>query len=366
VKLATGWSLVCGGVFAACASQGSEPRGEPPFALEARVTLDLALGTDDSVVIGRLRHATRLPDGRIVALDSDRSALIFLDSTGMVVHRAGREGAGPGEFEFPSWLARCSGDSVFVHDPSLSRISVYTSAGRFVRQFTPPLAQPFRLDCNRHGMFAALDASAIPQGPAQPGVEPPDLHGALIVFNADGDSISAIPDLMIGQSRVLGPLASLAIYEDGMIVGSSDSAVFRRFSFTGAEVGRDTFPIARRPLSDSLYNAELDRMAGFGGAAAPMRARIREMLAASPKPATLPFYQQMLRSPDGTVWLVTSISVEPSTILIGRRPDGTVHSLSLPAGFVVFEVGNDYLLGKGSDIDGSERLVMYRIGRTGQ
>jgi hypothetical protein len=46
--------------------------------------------------------------------------------------------------------------------------------------------------------------------------------------------------------------------------------------------------------------------------------------------------------------------------MLGLREGVPVRSLALPAGIEVFEVGADYLLGKRTDQDGFERLVLYR------
>lgn len=350
-------------LLSACASDtpGSNPASR--VLLSATPMLDLALDTDDATLIGRLTHATRLPDGRLAVLDADANVMVLLDSAGTVLRRVGREGAGPGEFEFPSWVGRCNGDSLFVWDPSLARISVFDAAGDFSRLFKPPVASPMRFACNDRGVFAALDIAAVPFGPPRAGEEPPDLRGPLLIFNASADTLGAQPSLPVGQSRVLGPLASVAIDGDRVIVGISNSRTLRRFDSAGIELARDSIDLPLRPLPDSLYQRELDRMSGFAGAEEPMRSRIREMLAASPKPDNMPLYQAMFLSPDRTLWFATSTLVETSTMLMGRDAEGRLLALELPAGIEVFDVGNDYVLGKVRADDGSERLVVYQFSR---
>jgi hypothetical protein len=142
----------------------------------------------------------------------------------------------------------------------------------------------------------------------------------------------------------------------------SDSATFRRFNTRGTELSPDTIPMLPQPMSDSVYQAELDRMSGFGGATEPMRSRIREMLAASPKPSHRPLYQSMFVSPNGTIWLVTSLVLDPTTTVLSRDASGRLSTAEFPAGVEAFEIGDDYLLGRIRTEDGEERLVMYRIG----
>lgn len=347
-------------LFTGCGGDTTAGTTDSIVTLTATPVLDLALGTDDSVVIGRLSHATRLTDGRVVVLDGDAMSLVFLDSTGGELKRAGRAGAGPGEFENPAWVAPCDGDSLFVWDASLGRIAVFDPDGRFVRQFTPPVAQPFRIGCNRNGTLAAFDASAFPNGPPTPG-DIPMLRGHLVLFDTRGDSIGTIADQPLGQNRVLGPLAVLAVGAEEVLIGISDSPSLWRHGLSGQRIGTTLFPLPVRPLSDSSYGLELDRMSGSTGSTGPTRLRIREILAQSPKPTNYPLYFALLFGDDDTAWLITSALIDPTTTLLGRTADGQLFSLTLPARFEVFEIGSDYVLGKGSGEEGGERLVMYRI-----
>ena len=362
MKAMLAWSVT---LLALGCGDGLSKHSEARATLTVTPLLDLALHVDDSVLIGRLVHATRMTDGRIVAVDADGEQLVVLDSTGALLAHIGRPGAGPGEFDNPSWVGRCHGDSLFVWDASHARISVFDPLGGYVRQFTPPVASPFRMACNGLGLLAAFDASSVPFGPPRPGVEPEDLRGPLLIFNAAGDTLGGIAGVRIGQSRVLGPLASLGLRGDELFVGVSDSATFRRFNTQGTELARDTIPMQAQPMSDSVYQAELDRLSGFAGAMEPMRSRIREMLAGSPKPSHRPLYQSMFVSPNGTIWLVTSLALDPTTTLLSRDASGRLSTAELPAGVEAFEIGDDYLLGRIRAEDGQERLVMYRISGSG-
>jgi hypothetical protein len=353
--------IACSSLLA-CSAPGASPEDGAPAPLTATTILDLALGTEDSVIIGRLADATRLPDGRIVALDAEADQLIFLDSLGNTLQRAGRNGAGPGEFDIPGWIEQCAADSLFVWDRGLARMAVFTQHGDFIRQFTLPVGEPFRLVCNRRGALAAFEASAFPNGPPTPG-EIPMLRGHVVVFNTDGDSVGALPDRPVGQNRVLGPLAVLAMGREELVTGISDSARLWRHDFQGQPRDSSPFPLPARPLSDSVYNAELDRMASSTGATGETHRRVREMLARSPKPAQFPLYQGLLLAEDETAWLITSAPIDTLTALLGRTADGHFLSLTLPAPFEVFEIGSDYLLGKGTDENGGERLVLYRLSR---
>lgn len=351
--------------LAACNGGASRPSSDLPVALTATPVLDLTLGTDDSVLIGRLNHAIRLPDNRIVAVDGDAMALAFLDSTGAMLQRVGREGAGPGEFQFPSWVGRCHSDSLFVWDAQLQRMSVFSATGSYAREFRVPLTRPFMFRCSPAGTIAAFADPPQAGGPPVPGAEYPVLRSRMLLFGIEGDSIGGVVDIPIGQERPLGALAAMAISDSQLFLGLNSSAALIVHSHGGREMVRESLSVAPRPPTDAEYHAELDRLAARMGGSAEMRARVRAMLAVAPKPEVLPLYRVLLLSGDrdATRWVVTSLEADSVTRLLGHSPTGRTYTLTLPGGIELFEIGADFLLGRLSDPDRGDRLLMYRFDR---
>ena len=72
-----------------------------------------------------------LSDGRVVILNGGSSQLLVFDSTGAYLYTWGRTGQGPGEFDWPSRLDHCTGDTLVVTDRV--RMSVLDSDGAFAR-----------------------------------------------------------------------------------------------------------------------------------------------------------------------------------------------------------------------------------------
>ena len=72
-----------------------------------------------------------LSDGRVVILNRGSSQLLVFDSTGAFLDTWGGAGQGPGEFDGPSRLDRCTGDTLVVTDRV--RMSVLDSDGEFAR-----------------------------------------------------------------------------------------------------------------------------------------------------------------------------------------------------------------------------------------
>ena len=90
---------------------------------------------DPDYELFRVSNSVRLPDGRIVIGNNGTNEIRFYDESGVYLLDAGGEGEGPGEFCFVSWVSRYRGDSIAAYDMRQMRISVFDSAGFFVRSF---------------------------------------------------------------------------------------------------------------------------------------------------------------------------------------------------------------------------------------
>jgi hypothetical protein len=78
--------------------------------------------------------------GRIVVTDLTWKAILVYDTNGRLLQRLGRVGRGPGEFMQAGYVTLGSGDSLYVHDRSLRRITVRSplprSSGNGVRELS--------------------------------------------------------------------------------------------------------------------------------------------------------------------------------------------------------------------------------------
>jgi hypothetical protein len=139
--LSTALTAGCGGTHGASTAQAaattSPARVPNPFRIVARYSpsslglrqpLDLAVG----------------PDGNVYVTDvSDRVTVV--SPAGKVLRRWGTRGSGPGEFSFPDpndpygnlWAPIAVGPDgkVYVGDRGNNRVEVFSSTGRFIREF---------------------------------------------------------------------------------------------------------------------------------------------------------------------------------------------------------------------------------------
>ena len=93
----------------------------------------LEIGTQEGDPDYELHQAissVRLADGRIVVLNAGAHELRFYDAHGKFLHKQGRKGKGPGEYNFPARLYYTARDSMLVYDVSPQRETHLDSQGR--------------------------------------------------------------------------------------------------------------------------------------------------------------------------------------------------------------------------------------------
>jgi hypothetical protein len=83
--------------------------------------------------IGQPRSLAVDDEGRVYVVDSKPAVIKVFSSEGALARTIGSEGEGPGEFRVGFIAVR--GAHVVVHDPQLSRTSVWDTAGRFLRSW---------------------------------------------------------------------------------------------------------------------------------------------------------------------------------------------------------------------------------------
>lgn len=126
-------------------SEAQSRQLQPPSCTQCRwrigTELQMPALSSGATWIGRPGGLVVEPDGEVWVSDLARHQLVRLSRSSTELQRIGREGSGPGEFRSPSLLA-LSGSTIYVLDVALSRISVFSSGGNFLRSFPMPVRVP--------------------------------------------------------------------------------------------------------------------------------------------------------------------------------------------------------------------------------
>ena len=88
----------------------------------------------EEYLLNQVTGGLRMPDGRIVILNSASAEVRVYDRDGRFLKRVGRRGWGPGEFQRPEHVVRLAGDTIAVWDAGIGPLSYFDSDLRFVRR----------------------------------------------------------------------------------------------------------------------------------------------------------------------------------------------------------------------------------------
>ncbi|MFI5395610.1 MAG: 6-bladed beta-propeller [Candidatus Binatia bacterium] len=110
---------------------------------------------------GLVADSTR---GRLYVADPGAHQVLVFDATGAVTARIGHRGTGPGEFNYPGWLALDARGRLYVTDALNFRIQIFEPDGTLISTFghlgdgTGDFARPKGVGIDRDGHVYVVDA----------------------------------------------------------------------------------------------------------------------------------------------------------------------------------------------------------------
>lgn len=322
--------------LAAC-TPGTKSGTAPETPLPpARVIATVGASLNDSI-LGAITDALLFGD-KVVVADGPGAALHVFDTTGRHLARIGRSGAGPGEFLALASVHTCGTDSLFTWDAGATRMSVFDSAGRYVRQFRLPV-RPAILKCSLNGEFGGM---AMPENLRVPSAGSPTFRGNLTLWDRDGSTIAVLGNFLLGDARPLGRVSRIAVGRDRIVVGEGEPEV-GVFDRAGARVATIVLTTGGRRTTSAQYEASIDRM----GSALDQESQkqFKQMMLAVPMPEYLPPYSRMAIDPLDRVWITTSLIEDSATTVSVYGIEGVYQGdLTLPAESEILNVGPSHLL----------------------
>lgn len=303
-------------VFAATVGLGCSAVAQRPTIYQARTALEIQ-GDGPTYVFNRVSGLIGLPSGGSAVLSTDARSVLVFDAAGRHVKSFGGNGSGPGEFRNPGMMGQI-GDSLWVWDRSLSRVTVFTLDGAMVRTIPVTVSGDgvlFRdgavgiFTIRRYsGPFGQPDSLSVWRQP--PGGSPPEPQSRIFNIYAP-HRLLRYP---IGGRQVVGrqpfddeTLMVTASNGSGFAVidravparGPKLSVGIRRFDHRGRlifehRVAVDAIPLGSAEVDDAIR--QLQR----GTTDPQLTSVIRQALFV---PKFLPPVSSALLGRDGTVWL---------------------------------------------------------------
>lgn len=391
------WSIPLAGVLLllACAEGGVDSGDALDAAPLRPAAEELRIGSVDDPDLGFSTIAGVAVDdeGRVFVLDAQEREVRAYDSAGILLHRFGSEGEGPGEFRTSNAIG-VLGDTVWVADALAGRITLFDPTGSVLATRTPGTPQ---IESSTGSLLLYRPQRLMPGGRIQAtsmgvGGERDGLNAVPeLVIDAEGTVLDTLwvetysqsdSDTRITVGSVELPIPSLQDDSDMYVAGgefghyvierpvaaSAERGTFRvlRIGPEGDTTFHRSFPYEPVPYSDPRERIEElagDLTAMLGSMVDVDRDRVAQTLRSS---VEVPEYHVPVsaahRAEDGSLWLRRERTAAPAHEWLLLDPDGTLRGRTeLPAGAMVRSADGDVLWAAVSDELGVPWLVRYRL-----
>jgi len=361
--------------------------------VERRIAVDTTpafrIGSGAEVAAPLFGHVTSvhvLASGTIAILDLTEATLLFVDTTGTVLGRAGRQGSGPGEFPAMGMVQTFAGqgDSLYA---VLNRADVAVFVpSRLVRTFrlTPPPGggTPMPVAVVGSGL---VTASRLQRSHPNAGVY---RDSVILQRNAldgtIGETLDAVPNVetryhpMGSYSAPFGRRLQAASKQSWMVTGFPERFEIAWRSKDGriAQIARLSMPEV--PMTAAIVDRHKARVFDKFGGSPEERMAMEADLALDQLPKALPAFAAVKVDGMGRAWVREYTDLDglgPMNADMGKGPrwrpehparwwvfgsDGELlGSVLLPVGFVVHDIGSDHVVGVVRDADDVEYVVGY-------
>jgi hypothetical protein len=302
---------------------------------------------------GRFGDVAEGRDGRLAWTDGRPGQFLLRDARGNV-RVVGRRGAGPGEFNSVGQLGWL-GDTVWVSDGRLPRVTFFSDTGRLIRVATgrpdgrlvgivwmplgTPTFPPWIVTSQRSGELGRDTLKAF----RNPSVE----HFALPPANAMNPqpfAFRAIATTSPDGSRFCNASP------DG------DDSRIECVDDRGRTLFETTLKLSPRPLTDAVYDSMI---AVFGRGQGRTKELVRDLIK---RPRNLPPVMNIMLDDSGEIWLRRSHSYEAGSRWTRVRSNGSIRDdVEIPQRYRVMRTRGDAIWAAAADSEGLETLYRCRL-----
>lgn len=343
-----------------------------------------ALEGEDAYLLHQVRDAMTLSDGRIVVANRGSHELRVFDGSGVHLATWGGEGEGPGEFNSLVAVAGWQGDSVIAWYSQRERLSVFDLDGNFGRTIIPGDPGDGRDTPEEVSADGTILVSRSSPGGGTLGdglrrgerlYEVADAEGVLTASLGASPGpesyLSTSGNMMMMMTLPFFRSVRTAVWAGRFVVAPNDGYEIRAFGPNGAldlVVRREHALVVPTPAH---LDAHIERQVAARPPEerAERRRSLRERLAEVPMPETFPAFDQILADALGNLWIQEyDLPGEERTNPLWTVFDSEGRVLGFvetPTGLRIYEIGEDYILGRATDDLGVEYVQMWSLERTG-
>lgn len=346
-------------------AQRTVPSGCIVIAARPKTTI-APLPIDDAAapVLHRVWGGALLSNGTIVLLNAGTQELLFFSQSGEYRRSVGGQGRGPGEFVGPDWLGHGSGDTLFVWDTRLGRLSIFSGEGKFLTSRRVLDQLPTVRGRFEDGSLL-LDPISVVHISADGRVErdPKEYRRYAPRIVATNDLADGLSDEWVDgaggpYSLPFGKGDLFSAHGMAFVVGDNGTSVLRYYDLQG-QLRRyvswvsDPIPVTNEDKRNYSEHHARDSRVGASQRGTTLFADVRPRFSAIES--------------DRTGWLwVREFAAEwerPEDWLVFDE-DGVLRCrVEMPSTFSVLEIGEDYILGRQENESDEESVVLFDLSR---
>ena len=346
--------------------------------------------------LDQVRGPVRLSDGRLAIANATTSEVRLYDAAGKHVRSVGRSGSGPGEFQQIAGIWRGPGDSLWVSDLLVRRMTVLDSTAAVGRSYTLGAQGGQLLPTNGKvdfaiptGVFADGSVVGVSQTFAinQPrqGVYRDSM--SVIRYGPDGvvrDTLGRFPGaemeqitMTFGPQSVSAPTPVPLGKQTAVAVGKSRLFVVQNNAWEVEIRGLDGAlqVLARSPAkaasitpSDvSAHRKEqleaMEALPQIRGMPEAIKKQFTARISEAKYPPTFPFFASVLTDEDGNLWAQEAVSptVKAQRYAVVDSTGRWLGIVTMPAEFRATYIASDAVYGVWKDDEGVEHLRGYPL-----
>jgi len=356
-------------LLSGCGSEPGPDLGDWTLKENGRtLNKDLQVSETERYFFGDIQDLDVTSDGRIVALDAEAHHVKVLRPDGSLIDTLGRRGQGPGEFQRPTNIAVARGDSLYVFDTQINRLTVFapppshrrtrsmtiTSAvgsvtevraldGRLVGRFTPGYTRTEGMRRPKSATWRRIHET----GTAGDTLLISKRRRLTTSFDGPGIVIAYLPFSRVTQV-VPGP-------DNRLYHGFTDSLHIQSMSLNGVRETVATIPATPVPIPEAERDSALNRISET------VRGQVAKAL-----PETKPAFTDLVAADDGRLWVkrpTETAEANTTAWWILAPASQTIQEVRLPTAVDIEVVQNGRAYGTTTTENGAPAVVRYQIQR---
>lgn len=360
------------------------------LSLAAKPRLMIGNAADSSYSFRQVRGVMLLTDGRIAVADGASLQLRLFSSQGRFLSASAGKGNGPGQILNMHSVRRLDGDTIAINS-SLARASLYSSTGQFVRTmgFSPrvvPPARPFLLVALLHSGLGVV--TPLPDVAPHPiGARWTESLSLKLVTDSSSAprELGTVPYIEMEQVSS-GPtqiwLSSVGVFAasgDRFYAGFGDRYQIRVYASDGklqSIIQRAWTPTAITADDWERWVVEWSKL--WVRTTGAERERDIQKVRESPWAEANPAFSQFIVDRSGRLWVreahwqdaiaagsLDDLPAVPSVWSVFDSRGRWLGDVSMPTGFLPFEIGRDYVTGI-LRVDNVNHVAIYELSARGR